>query len=184
MGTTNTQIWTSNGFGGYTQPQFFQNTTEVAISDPLTGQPTAYPYSEVTFQEDNPFNLEILSFGSNDILAPAGGISLASAGVADNGLFLQYWDIDIVSNRGGIVEFQGVLQRDGLAEALAINNLNVPGDNITSFAGISHLQPVSVGTEINGSFDPSSGEFTAAVEGFTVRGDYFYTEVYDYYNFV
>ena len=191
MGIATTTIYTYDSLSGqFTQPQVFQNTTEVAISDPLTGQPTTYPHNtQVTFQEDNPFNLVVSStpnagFAPADgPLSPPGGINLFSAGLADNGLFAQYWDIEAV-NSGGVIEFEGVLQEEYRGEALAINQINASSGaahSVSSVPGINWAFPETIaeGTAIRGSFSEDESQFGATVEGRTLDGDYFVVEIYD-----
>ena len=154
------------------QPQVFQNdTTEVQIGDPITGQGVA---------EDNPFGLAISSIPLNG-LPPIGGITIISAGIADNALLAQYWDInEIISDpNDGVIEFQGVIQEDFREEAIAPNLIDLPS---TGIGGIPFPEVMIEGTEISGAF--SATEFQATIEGFTTKGDYFLVQVNDFYNVV
>jgi hypothetical protein len=184
MGTATTTIYTIEPLSEqYTQPpQVFQNQTEVSIADPFTGQTD--PYTGQTLQEDNPFELVVSSTTTTGVSA-AGGINLFSSAQADNGFFLQYWDIDIVSNTGDTIEFKGVLQQEYRGQALAINQINTSSGarhNVTSVPGLEGLavpETISEGTTIRGSFSSDETDFSAIVEGYTVDLDYFSVEIND-----
>ena len=108
-------------------------------------------------------------------------MNVSSANSADNDLFLEYWDIDIVSREAGTIEFSGVLQRDGTDEALSQNYIYLTGDNRTFTAFVPTIHTFIAGAEIYGNFNSDSGEFNAAIEGY-VGNNFIYTEISDYYN--
>ena len=182
MGIANTTILTYDFLSEqYTQRQDFQNYTEVNIQDPFTGQ--IDPRAVGTFQEDNRFNL-VVSSTTTTGSSPAGGINLFSAAETASGYFAQYWDIDIVDSSEGVIEFEGVLQLDSRAEAIAVNTINTSSGaahSVTSVPGINFGLPevISTGTTIRGSFASDETEFNAIVEGRTLDGDYFAVEIYD-----
>lgn len=181
MGIATTTIYTIDySFGQYTQPQVFQNEiTEVFIHDPFIGQTD--PYTGATFQENNPFGLVINSDTTTGV-SPAGGINLFSALQADNGYFAQYWDIDIVGDRGGVIEFEGFLRQENRGEAIAVNTINTSNNLINSvpqLGGLAFPETIAEGTTIRGLFTSDQTEFRAIIEGATVDGDLFSVEIYD-----
>lgn len=169
MGTAITTFQPINPLtGNYLQPQTFQNTTtEVQIGDPLTGEGVA---------EDNPFGLGITSFAPGG-LPPAGGVTILSAGIADNGLLAQYWDIEILSQENGVVEFEGVLQQNYSEAAIAGNVIDVPMTIAPGIGGIPFPETMVEGTQISGSF--SQTEFQASIVGNTTKLDSFSVQIND-----
>jgi hypothetical protein len=169
MGTAITTLYEIDPLTGqYFQPQVFQNdTTEVQIGDPLTGAGVA---------ETNPFGLGITSFALGE-LPPAGGVTILSAGIADNGLLAQYWDIDIISQGNGVVEFQGVLQEDFREAAIAGNIIDIPQNIAPGIGSIPFPETMIEGTQISGSF--SQTEFQANIVGQTTQLDVFSVQIND-----
>jgi hypothetical protein len=154
--------------GNYLQPQTFQNTTtEVQIGDPLTGEGIA---------ENNPFGLGITS-ATLDALPPVGGITILSASIADNGLLAQYWDISVVSQEDGVVEFEGVLQHNFKEGAIAANEIYAPFNIAPGIGGIPLPEIMTEGTEISGAF--SQTEFQANIVGQTTKLDAFSIQIDD-----
>lgn len=189
MGIANTTILTYDSLSGqYTQRQDFQNYTEVNIQAPFVGQRDYL--TGATFQENNPFNLIVSSTPdggfspANGTLSPPGGINLFSSAETASGFFAQYWDIDIVNNEGGIIEFEGVLQQEYRGEALAINQINTSSGaahSVTSVPGINFGEPEVIyrGATIRGYFSSDESEFGATVQGHTLDGDYFEVQIID-----
>ena len=129
MGTAITTLYEIDPLTGqYLQPQVFQNnTTEVQIGDPLTGVV-------------NPFSIGITSFALGE-LPPAGGVTIISDAIADNGLLAEYWDIDIFSQENGVVQFQGVLQEDFREAAIAPNIIDIPQNIAPGILAIANPIP-------------------------------------------
>jgi hypothetical protein len=171
MGTAVTTIQTFDPLtGAFSQPQAFTTNSEVIFDDPLIAGQVV---------EDNPFNLTIQSPSQGGLPAP-GTVSFLSAGSlsTSSGAFLaNYWDIDIVNQGNGVVEFQGVLQEDFVEQAAAINSLDLPETIAPGIAPITFPATMAEGTQISGAF--SQTEFQATIQGNTLQGDAFVVEVND-----
>ena len=165
MGTAITTLYEIDPLTGqYFQPQVFQNsTTEVQIGDPVTGVP-------------NPFSIGITSFALGE-LPPAGGVTIISDGIAENGLLAEYWDIEIISQENGVVEFQGVLQEDFREAAIAPNIIDIPQSMAPGIGSIPFPETMIEGTQISGSF--SQTEFQANIVGQTTQLDVFSVQIND-----
>ncbi len=171
MGTAVTTIQTFDPLtGAPLQPQTFTTNSEVIFAAPLTAGQVV---------EENPFNLTIQSPSQGGLPAP-GTVSFLSAGSlpTSSGAFLAtYWDIDIVNQGNGLVEFQGVLQEDFVEQAAGINSLDLPTTIAPGIAPIAFPVTMAEGTQISGAF--SQAEFQAVIQGTTAQGAAFVVEVND-----
>ncbi|MBE9044690.1 hypothetical protein IQ255_09770 [Pleurocapsales cyanobacterium LEGE 10410] len=167
MGTAITTLYEIDPLTGqYFQPQVFQNDTtevQVQIGTPSTGAP-------------NPLSLGITSFALGE-LPPAGGVTIVSDAIADNGLLAEYWDLEIISQENGVVEFQGVLQEDYREAAIAANIIDIPQSMAPGIGSIPFPETMIEGTQISGSF--SQTEFQANIVGQTTQLDIFSVQIYD-----
>ena len=171
MGTAVTTIQSIDPLtGAPLQPQTFQTNAEAIIGNPITA-------GGVT--ESNLFNLLITSAPQAGLPAP-GGISLLSAASfpTSTGDFLaQYWEINIVNQNGGLVEFQGILREDFVEGAIGFNAIDIPTSIAPGIPPIPFPSTIAEGTQISGVF--SQMGLQATIVGNTNQLDSFIVEVND-----